>query len=298
MYADEATASPVAAVESKSRLSVSQAVRARRAPASAYVALSERVGLPLSLLFPHAPSVQIAHLLTSPQKRRMAQLTGYLRRTEATLVFARPQERYLRGEVGLTPQRARFIPDKVDHRFFTPGGRRGGGYVLSVGREQRDYDTLLEALAPLRVPGVIVSGSPWSHHSARPLSTPDHIKLRSGLSYRSLRELYRNARAVVIPVRPGTSYAAGVNGILEAMACATPVIASDTPGLSGYVRDGIDGRTVAAGDAAALRRAVQELWEDPVQARRLGDAGRDIVERDRTVDHFVERVAGLVTSLS
>ena len=113
-----------------------------------------------------------------------------------------------------------------------------------------------------------------------------------------MRELYRNARAVVIPVRPGTSYAAGVNGILEAMACATPVIASDTPGLSGYVRDGIDGRTVAPGDAAALRRTVQELWEDPVQARRLGDAGRDIVERDRTVDHFVERVAGLVTSLS
>ena len=138
MYADEATASPVAVVESKLRLSVSQAVRARRAPASAYVALSERVGLPLSLLSPNAPSVQIAHLLTSPQKRRMAQLTGYLRRTDATLVFARPQERYLREEVGLAPQRARFIPDKVDHRFFTPGGRRGGGYVLSVGREQRD----------------------------------------------------------------------------------------------------------------------------------------------------------------
>ncbi len=297
-YADEASAWPVAAVESRLRVSVSQAVRARRSPTSAYVALSERVGLPLSLLPRNAPTIQIAHLLTSPQKRRIAQLTRYLRRIDATLVFSRPQEHYLRDEVGLEPARARFIPDKVDHRFFTPGDRADGGFVLSVGREQRDYETLVNALAPLNVPGVIVSGSPWSHRSAPPLSVPEHIKLRSGLSYLALRELYRNARAVVIPVHPGTSYAAGVNGILEGMACATPVIASDTPGLSGYVRDGIDGRTVAAGDAVALRRTVQELWEDPAEARRLGDAGRDIVERDRTVDHFVERVAGLVTSLS
>ncbi len=297
-YADEATAAPVGAAESRLRLSVSQAVRARRSSASAYVALSERVGLPLSLLPGDAPRIQIAHLLTSPQKRRMAQMTGYLRRTDATLVFSRPQERYLRDEVGLDPSRARFIPDKVDHRFFTPGGDTDGGYVLSVGREQRDYDTLVEALAPLDVPGVIVSGSPWSHRAAGPLSVPENIEVRSGLSYPALRELYRNARAVVIPVFPGTSYAAGVNGILEAMACATPVIASDTPGLSGYIRDGVDGRTIAPGNAPALRQTVEELWEDPAQARRLGDAGRDIVECDRTVDHFVERVAGVVTSLS
>ena len=60
-------------------------------------------------------------------------------------------------------------------------------------------------------------------------------------------------------ILPSDRRPTGVNGILEAMACSTPVIASDTPGLSGYVRDGIDGRTVAPGDAAALRRTVQEL---------------------------------------
>ena len=222
-YADAAVASPIAAVESRLRLSVSQAVRARRSPASAYVALSERVGLPLSLLPPDAPRIQIAHLLTSPQKRRMAQMTGYLRRTDATLVFSRPQERYLRDEVGLEPARA---PDLSRTRSTTVSSRPAraptAAYVLSVGQEQRDYETLVEALAPLRIPGVIVSGSPWSHRSAGTLSVPDHVEVRSGLSYPMLRKLYRNARAVVIPVFPATNYAAGVNGILEAMACATP----------------------------------------------------------------------------
>ena len=47
------------------RLGVSQAVRARRARASVYVSLSERVGIPLTLLLPAAPHVMIAHLLTT-----------------------------------------------------------------------------------------------------------------------------------------------------------------------------------------------------------------------------------------
>jgi len=38
---------------------------------------------------------------SSPAKRRTARLTRYLRQADVTLVFARPQERYLREEVGL-----------------------------------------------------------------------------------------------------------------------------------------------------------------------------------------------------
>lgn len=299
LYPEPELAPPVTRLESKLRISLGQAVRARRVDAAAYVSFSERVGMPLSLLRPQAPHVLIAHLLTSPQKRRAAAITRYLRRTDVTLVFARPQERYLRDEVGLDADRARFIWDKVDHRFFTasdPGC--DGGYVLSVGREQRDYETLLEALRPLGLPAVIVAGSTWSHRSLSPMSLPDHVELREGLSYPALRDLYAGARLVVVPVFAGIDYAAGVNGVLEGMACARPVIASDTPGLSGYVRDGIDGRTVAAGEPEALSSVIDELWHDRAQAERLGRAARHTVESGRTVDHFVERVADLVESLA
>jgi glycosyltransferase involved in cell wall biosynthesis len=255
--------------------------------------------MPLSLLRPRAPHVLIAHLLTSPQKRRAAAITRYLRRTDVTLVFARPQERYLQDEVGLDPDRARFIWDKVDHRFFTPSDpAHDDGYVLSVGREQRDYETLLEALRPLGLPAVIVAGSTWSHRSLSPMSLPDHVQLKEGLSYPALRDLYAGARLVVVPVLAGTDYAAGVNGVLEGMACGRPVIASDTPGLSGYVRDRIDGRTVVAGEPEALRSVIDELWQDRAQSERLGHAARHTVESGRTVDHFVERVAELVESLA
>src|SRR5438067_1119107 len=58
-------AGPLRPVEQRIRLGISQAVRARRAGASVYVSLSERVGIPLALLRPARPHVMIAHLLTT-----------------------------------------------------------------------------------------------------------------------------------------------------------------------------------------------------------------------------------------
>lgn len=292
-------APPARALESRLRLDISQAVWARRARASAYVSFSERIGLPLSLLRPRAPHLLIAHLLTSRQKRLLARTTRFLERIDMTLVFSRPQERYLREEVGLDETKARFIWDKVDHNFFTPGpGPPSGDYVLSVGREQRDYQTLIDAVRPLRVRCVIVAGSAWSHRALLPLSLPDHVEVYEGLSYTELRDLYRGARVVAVPVLPGIDYAAGVNAVLEAMSCARPLVVSDTPGLAGYVRDGVDGRLVPPGEPGSLRTALQELWEDRSQAHRLASAGRACVERERTVDHFAARVAEMVHTLA
>ena len=288
----------MAAAEKRLRLGVSQAVRARRSCASVYVSLSERVGIPLSLLRPNAPHLMIAHLLTSREKRLVARRTEFLRRTDVTLVFSRDQERYLRDDLGLDEQQAQFIWDKVDHRFFAPGAPvEGDGYVLSVGREQRDYDTLIEALRPLNVPSVIVPGSTWSHRDLASMSVPEHVQIREGLSYLELRCLYQGARVVVVPVHAGTRYAAGVNGILEGMSCARPVVAADTPGLEGYVEDRVNGRRVPAGDPAALRSVIEELWENRSLAEGLGEAGREAVVRGRTIEHFVDRVAGVMETL-
>lgn len=288
----------VAMVERRLRLDIGQAVRARRASASAYMSLSERVGMPLSLLRPDTPHVLIAHLLTSREKRLVSRLTGFLRRADVTLVFSRPQERYLHEEVGLDQRQARFIWDKVDHRFFSPcSNGSGGDYVLSVGREQRDYAALVDALRPLRLPCIIVAGSRWSHRTLPPISVPDHVELRAGLSYRELRELYRGARVVVVPIYPDVDYAAGANGVLEGMSCAAPVVTSDTPGLAGYVSDGENGRLVRPGDPAMLRTVVEELWEDRSQAARIAGAGRETVERERTMEHFVARVCEIVAEL-
>jgi len=67
---------------------------------------------------------------------------------------------------------------------------------------------------------------------------------------------------------------------LEAMACATAVVASNVGGIPEVVADGITGSLVhydpndACGYQARLAKAVNELVADPEKARRYGQAGR------------------------
>src|SRR5690606_9136725 len=67
----------------------------------------------------------------------------------------------------------------------------------------------------------------------------------------------------------------------EAMAAATPVIASRIGGLVDVVDDGRTGLLVPPGDAAALAAAMRRLTGAPDERRRMGAAGRERVARFR-----------------
>lgn len=74
---------------------------------------------------------------------------------------------------------------------------------------------------------------------------------------------------------------------LEAMACATAVVASDVGGIPEVVVDGVTGSLVhydaddASGYQTGLAKAVNELVADPAKAERYGRAGRR-----RCIDEF------------
>lgn len=62
--------------------------------------------------------------------------------------------------------------------------------------------------------------------------------------------------------------------VMEAMAMATPVIATAAGGVGEIVTAGVDARTVPPGDAAALAAAILDLAHDPQARRALGLRGR------------------------
>ena len=75
---------------------------------------------------------------------------------------------------------------------------------------------------------------------------------------------------VVLP-----SYREGLpKGLIEAAACALPLVTTDVPGCREVVSDGVDGLLVPVRDAAALAKAIARLQDDPALARRLGEAAR------------------------
>lgn len=275
------------------------AVAVRHARAEALLCLGEGVGLPLSLVkATPARLVMIAHALTTRRRRAFARMTGCLHRFDRIIVVSRGQEAYLRDEVGLGADRVRFVFDSVDHRFFSPRAADGhGGYVLSVGAEGRDYDTLLAAVGRLGVPTVIVPSSLWLSQVAVD-ELPANVTIQRDLSFRALRELYHEASVVAVPVRAGADYAAGINAVLEAMAMRKPIVVTDTPGLAGYLDDGQTMRTVPGADPAAFADALDRLLSDPATARRLGHEARAVVERGRNVDTYVAEVSATVREVA
>ena len=76
------------------------------------------------------------------------------------------------------------------------------------------------------------------------------------------------------------SLAEGIsNTILEAMASALPVVATDVGGNADLVQDGRSGVMVPAGDVPAMADAILRLVLDPAGARAMGQIGREVVER-------------------
>ncbi len=86
-------------------------------------------------------------------------------------------------------------------------------------------------------------------------------------------------------VAVSASHAEGIsNAILEAMAARKPVVATAVGGSPELVRDGVNGRLVPPGAPAQLAGRLRELLQNRGTARRLGEAGRELVEREFGLD--------------
>ena len=300
VYPPASGAGVVARVEKATASDLRQAGAAygRRRDVSVWVSLSEKVGLPLALLLGrrHAPHVLMAHNLTSPRKHALQQRTGYLGRFARVVVQCREQERYLLAVARLPADRVRFVYGMVDHHFWTPGAATGEPYILSVGQEQRDYPTLVAAARLLpQTRFVVVASSLWAR--AGGIATddlPPNVCVERGLSWVALRERYRGASAVVVPLLAGTRYAAGLNGVLEAMATGKPVLVTRTPGIADYADADENALVVPPADPAALAAAIQRLGGDAALSDRLARCARQTVDAGRNLQTYAQALAQIV----
>jgi rhamnosyl/mannosyltransferase len=105
----------------------------------------------------------------------------------------------------------------------------------------------------------------------------------------------RTAAVLALPSR--TEAESFGMALVEAMACATPVVGSEVGGIPHVVTDGETGLLVPPGDPAALAAACRRLLEDTALADRLGAAGRRRAEERYAWDGLTERYAELFRGL-
>jgi glycosyltransferase involved in cell wall biosynthesis len=87
------------------------------------------------------------------------------------------------------------------------------------------------------------------------------------------------------------------NAILEYMAAARPVVATDAGGAREAVQEGVTGYVVPVGDYQKMASRIITLLENPVQARAMGDSGLRIVRQRFSCEAQLQRTQDLYDRL-
>jgi glycosyltransferase involved in cell wall biosynthesis len=110
---------------------------------------------------------------------------------------------------------------------------------------------------------------------ARQLGIADRVVFAGAIAHRDTPEFFHGAEVCVLPSSPPESFGLV---LIESLACGTPVVASNIPGVRTVVDHGQDGLLVEPGDIAALARAMQQLLADAALRCAMGACGRAKVE--------------------
>lgn len=261
----------------------------------------EQVGLPLAALLKFTPGARprhlmIVHVISEPKKTAFLDWLGVQTAIDRFVTYSRWQQRFIEERWKLGPGRVLWTPFMVDHAFFSParvepasGPRR---QICAVGLERRDYETLLRAVDGLDVHVVIAAASPWAKRAegVATRTIPANVTVQK-FTQHELRQLYADSSFMVMPLE-NVKFQAGVTAILECLAMGRTVICSRVPGQTDVICEGDTGRYVQPGDPAALRSEIERLLSQPEEAGRLGTNGRKLIEREMSLDLYVERLTG------
>lgn len=232
------------------------------------------------------------------------------------IVLSRDMEEYLTDRVGIPVGRIRKICNGVDAERFHPAPVRqpidGSPFddpscwlIGTVGRMQAVKDQTLLAKAFIRALEmdhelrqvlrlIMVGDGPLREEALTLLKAAGASELAWLPGERhDVPEILRGLDCFVLP-----SLAEGIsNTILEAMACALPVIATDVGGSSELVEAGVTGELVPAADLEMMAQAIVRYARDRGLAGAAGQAGRVAVERQFSLTAMVRKYQSVYDEL-
>jgi glycosyltransferase involved in cell wall biosynthesis len=229
------------------------------------------------------PKAMLLRATIEPVLRRM------FGRARAFVLVQNPDDRAAILSLGVIGDKITLIAGSgVDIDALTPLPEPPPPVVAGfVGRLLTDkgVSTLVEAHALIAqrgrpVPLLIAGEADPTNLASIPQATIAEWKQRPGLTLLGqvddIGAFWTRAHIAVLPsLREGLPMS-----LLEAAACARPIVATDVPGCREIARDGVNALLVPASDAAALADAIERLAGDAEMRRRLGAAGRRIVENE------------------
>lgn len=188
---------------------------------------------------------------------------------------------------GISPGRVRVIHPGVDSTYYAPGPQRRrtpAPSFLYVGRLKRYKGIGLAikalALARRRRPDLRLDIAGTGDYRAELERLAADLELEQAVTFHGFVSEERKIdlmRAAWANIFPSPKEGWGIT-VIEAAACGTPSLASDSPGLRDSVCHGETGFLVAHGDVEGLAARMLELAGSPSLLSRLGERARRFAE--------------------
>lgn len=180
----------------------------------------------------------------------------------------------------------------VDTDDFAPS-EQTDGLIVCVARlvEKKGIDTLIEACGLLKERGCdfacrIGGDGPMRDRLASMIEAGGlggSVELLGSMPNDEVRSLVGSSAVFCLPCRDDSS--GDRDGIpvalMESMASGVATVSGDLPAIRELIEDGVSGRLVPGGDAAALADVLEGLLNDRELRARLGQGGRQ-----RVIDEF------------
>lgn len=162
--------------------------------------------------------------------------------------------------------------------------------ICAVGSQARDYATLLAAMRRLPHLRLILVATV---DSLRGLDIPENVTVRLEVPLSEAQTVIRGSRFMVLPLL-SSQVPCGHVTMVTAMYGARAIVATESRGIADYLTAGQNGLTVPPNDPAALAAAIQKLWNDPAQAAKLGQNGRQFALANCTESKTIDFVRDLI----
>lgn len=216
------------------------------------------------------------------------------------LLFLSRHNLQLAEQLGIPPDRIKYLPCVVDEELYTPGDggdKSGTPSILFIGqlKKRKGFDVFLRAIPEIarHYPGAaftIVSSFLGDRALLERLLTEtgcrEKVFILEGASNEQKDHLLRMADVILIPSR----YEGFGLPVLEAFAARCPVVATDVPAINETIRHGVNGLLVPPGDPRALADAALSVIRSSDLCRRLVENG----ERELASFHVDRHIGALL----
>jgi glycosyltransferase involved in cell wall biosynthesis len=203
-----------------------------------------------------------------PQGVRRRVMANSFRNVERFVVFSNMEINLYSRHFDLPPERFEMIHWAVEAPKFdgsTSDGKQSQPYVCALGSQARDYAVLMHAAALL--PSIRFKVVAWPQN-LQGIVVPQNVELFYNIPRQQAMNILGGSEFMVLPLRNSATPCGHVT-IVSAMHSGKAVIATDSAGISDYLKQDVTGSLVAPSEPRAMANEIQRLWDDATLRTKL-----------------------------